>query len=224
MTKGECGFQEFCKRNSIIFEPIARTAGKSPDYRLSVGDTIIIAEVKDIEMNDEEKQACQAIELGQARSWGSNNIGSRVRDAIGKANRQLSQVTQGKLPGILILFDNRPWPFNIVFPYEIMVAMYGLETCDFAVSRGLSPPATPVIVGRRFGKGRKCGPSHNTSTSAVGVMLPHRQDGRCEFVVYHNQFAAVSISPCTFGSIETVKQFALKRNTADEFGDWAPHE
>lgn len=224
MTEGECKFQEFCNTHSVVFERIAKTTEKTPDYKLTVGDAIIIAEVKDIEMNDEEKHACQAIKVGQPRSWGSNNVGSRVRDAIGKANKQLSRLTQGKLAGMLILFDSRPWPFNVVFPYEIKVAMYGFETLDFAVSRGLSPPAPPVMVGQRFGKGRKCGPSHNTSTSAIAVMLPAKRDRRCEFVLYHNEFARVPISPWTFGSIEAVEQLALKRNTTGEFGEWSPYE
>ena len=220
MTKGEIGFQEFCKTNSVAFERISTSKDKTPDYKLIIRDTMIIAEVKDIEMNEEEKDVQKKMEAGQVRSWGPTQIGARVRDAIGKANRQLRKLTCGKFPGVLVLFDNRPWPFNVVWPYEIKVAMYGFEICDFSVSKGVSPPLLPIMTGRRFGKGRKCSPLYNTSTSTVGVMQSNKPYKGCELVLYHNKHSSVQLSPATFSNIDMVKQFALRPNSSDGFGEW----
>ena len=167
VTEGEIKLQGFCQRNAIVFKRILEDKEQTPDYELTINDVKIIVEVKDIEMNEEEKEARRKMKVGQPQVWGSSKVGSRVRDAISKANRQLKNLTCGKIPGILVLFDTRPSPFDALYPYEIKVAMYGFETLDLSVLKDFSPPA---VVGRRFGKGKKFTPSHNTSTSALAVL------------------------------------------------------
>jgi hypothetical protein len=216
-SKGEIGLQEFCKRNSIVFRRISKSKEQTPDYELTIGDTKVIAEVKDIEMNDEERDVQQKMKIGQMQVWGSSKVGSRVRDAVSKANKQLKKFTHGNIHGILVLFDSRPFPFNILYPYEIKVAMYGFETFDLSVSKDFSPPA---IMGRRFGKGKKCTPYHNTSTSAVTVLEFDKQTKEYQLMIYHNKFSAVPLPPTCWGTIDAVKQFAIKQNITDEFGDW----
>ena len=216
MTKGEVGLQLFCKRNAIAFRRISESEERTPDYELTIGVIRVIAEVKDIELNEEEKDVQEKMKIGQMRSWGSK-LGSRVRDAINKANKQIKKLTLGKIPGILVLFDTRPWPFNILYSYEIKVAMYGFETYDFSISKDFSPP---TIVGRRFGEGQKCTPSHNTSTSAVAVLELDKQSGAYKIVIYHNKHSAAPLSPNCWENIDAVRQFVIKQNVTDEFGEW----
>ena len=105
----------------------------------------------------------------------------------------------------------------MLYPYEIKVAMYGFETLDLSISKDFSPP---VVIGRRFGKGKKFTPSHNTSTSAVAVLQHNKDTQDYQLVIYHNKFSAVPLSPTLLGPIASVKQFVIKQNIADEFEEW----
>ena len=220
MTKGEIAFREFCEANSISIRRISEAnEHQTPDYELTIDDAKVVSEVKDIEMNDEEKDVQRKMKIGQLQVWGSSRLGSRVRDDIGKANRQLKNLSYGKLPSILVLFDTRPIPFNMLYPYEIKVAMYGFETLDLSVSKDFSPP---VVIGRRFGPGKKFTPSQNTSTSAVAILEHKNGDVGYQLIIYHNRFASVPLFPSLFRRIASVKQLAIKENIADDFGEWEP--
>ena len=78
----------------IRAEPIPTGTGKTPDYRLSVGDLQAIAEVKQLDPNEEERADMAKFEQG--RSGGFSAVpGDRVRRELSKANAQLSALAKG---------------------------------------------------------------------------------------------------------------------------------
>jgi hypothetical protein len=217
MTKGEFALQQFCKENAIKYTRITESHEQTPDYQLTIGELAIIVEVKDIEMNDEEKDVQEKKKNDPYCVWGSNSVGSRVRDKISKANRQLKKLMKGKIPSMLVLFDARPSPFNILSPYEIKVAMYGFETYDLSVPKDFSPP---FIKSRRFGKGKRTTPEHNTSTSAISILRLDYKTNRYQLDIYHNHFSTAPLSSVSLKSFNAVTQFTLNKNREDDFGEW----
>ena len=89
-------FEAYCERAQIDCEPIPTEKGvKTPDYELSIGGQVIIAEVKELLEEDEAQ--------GQVNS---EIVGARIREKIKRCARQLKTRTGGRHPGMLVLYRN----------------------------------------------------------------------------------------------------------------------
>ena len=89
-------FEAYCERARIDCEPIPTEKGvKTPDFELSIGGQVLIAEVKELLEEDE----------GQGKVK-SEIVGARIREKIRQCTRQLKTRTAGRHPGMLVLYRN----------------------------------------------------------------------------------------------------------------------
>ena len=47
-TESETNFEDFCRRNGFALLPVPVTTTKTPDYTLTVGEQLVVVEVKEI--------------------------------------------------------------------------------------------------------------------------------------------------------------------------------
>jgi hypothetical protein len=131
VTLSERLFEDYCSRHGIICERVPETHTRTPDYELIFGEHRVIVEVKEIARNKEEIESDRVM---AERGWGnglSHMPGERVRKKIASCSPQIKTRTLGKLPSILVVFDARG--IRHIDPYNIRVAMYGLEQVHIAV-------------------------------------------------------------------------------------------
>jgi len=151
-------------------------------------------------INKDEQHAKQE-RLKTGFSSGSVTPGDRVRKKISDAGPQIRRRTKNRFPGLLVLFD-RGSGLNHLDPYSIRVAMYGLDTVQFAVPR--DHRRNPYVVGAKSGPKRKMTPEDNTSISAIGALyFPER--GVTELVVYHNAHASIPLRP------EVLRRYGIRQ-------------
>ena len=105
----------------------------TPDYDIYVPRRKIVVEVKEITPNKEERQAEKELPK-KGFSVISITPGHRVRRKISEANKQIKNRIKKRYPGVLVLFQ-RGLAADHIDPYQIRVAMYGLETIQYAVPR-----------------------------------------------------------------------------------------
>jgi hypothetical protein len=206
-------FERFCVNTRIECLPVPREKHKkTPDYDLTFGALKVIAEVKEIERNKEEKESDRLLELRGYGAATGGVPGQRVRQKIQTSSRQIKARAQGIHPSLLVLYEQH---FGVnIEPYHIRVAMYGLETFILAV------PGTdrPYIVGKKLGPRQKMTPKDNTSISAIATLIP-LHTGETVLKVYHNKFAAIPL-PSSNLAPYPIKQFRLAEAEPRTFPQW----
>ncbi len=216
-TISEQLFEDYCAARGIVCARVAESTAPTPDYELQCGEQRIVVEVKEITPNKEEQESER---LALERGYGnvvSHTPGDRVRRKISDCSPQVKARTLGTLPSILVVFD-RGRVASHVDPYNIRVAMYGLEQVYIAV-----PPigaGSPYATGMGYGPMRKMGPEHNTSISAIGALV---MTGPTDVFlrVFHNRFAHVRLDPALLGSYG-VEQFELGDDPPGTTAQWQP--
>lgn len=219
MMQSEQWFEEFCNKSNLRFERIETSTKKTPDYTISIGDEIIIAEIKELVPNEDEMQS---IELTKARGYGiilSITPGERVRNKIKRASAQIKARAQGKYPSILVLCDIRHGLGQIAMhldPYSIKVGMYGLEQVHMSVPK--DPNISPYITGMGHGPRRMMTEGHNTTISAIWVLSTPSQDEVC-FDIYHNKYASRPLDPSLLADL-SIHQFHIVEQSIDTASYW----
>lgn len=186
-------FEDFCARAGIHLRHLGEDASKTPDYELTIGDETVIAEVKEITNNKDERESDRLL---QERGFGKvrgGKPGARVRKKINDAARQIRARTADGHAGILVLYGVDFHGQRHLRPYHVMTAMYGLETVQIAVPEDVS--LRPIQTGTKFGGKKKMTQRDNTSISAIGVLVTATPDARPGILLYHNEFAAAPIEP-----------------------------
>ncbi len=197
-TKSERLFEDFCNQKSICCTAINQQSSRTPDYWISIPPLWIVVEVKEFRPNKEDKindQKLQSSADGKPSFTVThvNRLGSRAQNKITKSAKQISNLSNGKHPGLLVLY-NPIISVNPINPYELKVAMFGLETIDISCSKSMN--GAYKILGRKFGTKKKFTKNSNTSISAVAVLTEN--SGSLDLVVYHNPYAAIPIPPTVF--------------------------
>lgn len=169
-TVSERLFECFCDDNHIEYKRIEASSipnKKEPDYEIQMATELVVVEVKQFDPSEEEKKLYKQLwERGYTDAY-VREPGAKARLKIQAGAKQLKARSKGKLPTLLVLYNNVPISDRGVDPYEIKTAMYGIEKIDLAVD----PDANRVSVTERgFGPKRKVTPSSNTSLSAVGAL------------------------------------------------------
>ncbi len=96
--------------------------------------------------------------------------------------------------------------------------MYG--QLEVTLDIGQSPSAEPRVVGSRFGQGKRVTPEHNTSLSAVCVLIEDPNDV-LTLTFYHNHFAAIPFAP-NWLRHDRVKHYGIRDAASQQFRDWEP--
>jgi hypothetical protein len=217
-TVSESLFERFCDDNHIEYRRIGASSipnKKEPDYEIQTATEIVVVEVKQFDPSEEEKKLYQQLqERGYTDAYGGE-LGVKVRHKIQDGAKQLKARSEGKLPALLVLYNNVPISDRGVDPYEIKTGMYGIEKIDLAVA----PDANRVsLIGHGFGPKRKVTPSSNTSLSAVGAFYS-RSNGEPLLVVFHNIHA---VKPLDWRSLQgpRIRHFTLGAKEPRAFQEW----
>lgn len=204
------------EKNGISCLRIEETTTKTPDYKINVDGLDIVVEIKQVDPSKEEKALLREFEE-KGHIVHGDTPGDRVRSKIKSAGPQLSKPSKGKCPSILVLYNNLPFVLgNPVEPYNIRVGMYGLETIVLSVPKDYSK--SPSVIDRKFGPKRKLTEEHNTSISAVAVLI-NRNDKDLWLNIYHNIYAEVQL-PLGLISSRNADEFILSENQRGEFQEW----
>ena len=217
MTLADQLFERFCARVGIKATPIPTGGKKTPDYRLSVTGQEVIAEVKQLDPNDEEKADLAKFTKGVGSGYWAVP-GNRVRRELSKANTQLATLAKGRCPALVVVYNNVFLCFH-TDPYNVRVGMYGVEQVVVAVSGDAN--VSPQYVGLKFGPKRKMTPEHNTTISAVGVLTlnPPGDLQSPQLIVYHNVYARQPLYPELLRPYG-ILQFTLPRGSPNASRDW----
>jgi hypothetical protein len=218
MTISEQHFEAFCRQADIDLTRLPETDLKTADYSVVIGGQRVIAEIKEINANEDDLRAHQKIMEEQCAVWGTNKVGSRIRYKIDAAKRQIERLTAGTFPGIIVLYDARPELVRGVWPYEVLVAMYGNETIDLHISKC---HAEPVRFGvHRFGKGKKLRHDSHTYISALAVLRETANSDHFHMDFFLNVFAdyPLPIEHIVHRSDMTV--FTITPEKGNKFANW----
>lgn len=210
LTISEILFEKFCKDNSILYSRIEQKQHKTPDYNIYFGDHHIIAEIKQVDQNEnDELMRKQGQEQGVALFW--EESGRRVRIKIDSAKKQLKP---SLVPTILVLYDNVP--IGSIDADDIKTAMYGQETVRLSLLE--NPENISVeIENVGFGSKRKFTPSHNTTFSAIALL--YKLSGSLRLSIFHNTYARNSIDP-SWLRLDMVKHYTLGPQIKGLFQEW----
>lgn len=215
-TQSEKLFEDFCRRKNIACKSISVRSSRTPDYCISVNGEKIVVEVKEFSPNKEDQEMLRKAVQEKVLVVGETHCpGERARRKIAKSAKQISNLSKGKYPALLVLY-NSIIPVNPIGEYELKVAMFGLETV--VMSPSMSMNGMLKIVGGKFGPKRKLTPNCNTSISAIAVLTDN--SGIPDLTVYHNHHAAIPMPTEAFGKIGC-PQFILSNNNGNEFPSWA---
>jgi hypothetical protein len=212
-TCSELLFEDFCKSYGIKFQLVETKSvegKKTPDYDIFIEDNKIIIEVKQMNVNPEEKIKQDALNNSGIVTIKSE-LGKRVRGKIKDAQDKFKKRSENKYPSILILYDNVKY-YKHTEPLEILSAMYG--QLYFPVSYSNSEPLAQIGNIKLGGK-RKMTEETNTSISAIGV-IKKNSDGKSNMTIYHNTYANVPLSPKLLCKIP-VKQYEINNNNSTEW-------
>ena len=214
-TTSERVFEEFCDRCGIDCQPVAETDTRTPDYELSLEGIRIVVEVKEMAPNQAERESDRLLKERGYGEGSPETPGARARKKIADSSAQIKARTEGKHPSILVLFD-RGRIARHLDPYQIKVAMYGLEQIYLAVPR--IGEGAPYAIGAGHGPKRKMTEQHNTSISAIGALVM-TAPSKTELHVYHNAFAHVPLSPALIDR-PGVAQFEIGESTTGRASEW----
>jgi hypothetical protein len=182
-TKSEDLFEKFLATNNLLFEKITNQEHtRTPDYRVSVGGSEVIFEVKEL-AEDENFGVVKDHAYPHIKS-SSRTLGDHIRRRIESSKKQIQFGANQGIPSILLIYNNIDPVFQDfgTEPMDFTAAMYGAYT---------------ILINRENrtasdwfnGKGQMLQECKNTSFSAVGHLCD--RDGEATVVLYENVFAKV---------------------------------
>jgi len=221
-TNSESLFEQFCDARGITWTAIPTRSAegiKTPDYDINVHGQLIVAEVKEVDMNEVEAATLRELEKidREAAVLMPYTAGGKVRNQIDKAKQQIAYRAKGKYPSLLILYNTLPehlW--DALSAYDVRAGMYGLTQIVYGLPDNNAEP--PYVKSKGFGPKWRMSREHNTSVSAIAV-LRKTQEGEHELYIYHNRYAHLPIDPELF-RLDGVRQFTLQVQEGEDFPDW----
>ena len=174
-------FEEFLVDNQVEYRRVPVEDHPTPDFEVSLSGHELAVEVKQIDMNAEDRRVLSEIRAGQTASYW---IPNRVRGKLKHVSRQLQRAAAAERPTIVVLYSNVAL-YEHGGAEEVLEAMFGQRTVT--VSSPVDRSAPPAVVRVHAGGARSVTPSQNTSLSAVGIL--GRKDAPIRLHVYHNPFA-----------------------------------
>jgi hypothetical protein len=183
-TKSESLFEGFLATNNLPFEKIEEDTTPRPDYRISVGGSEIIFELKELaedgNFGEVKDPAYPHIKSS------SRTLGDHIRRRIESSKKQIQFGAKQGVPSILLIYNNIDPVFQDfgTEPMDFTAAMYGAYT---------------ILINRENrtesdwfnGKDQMLQESKNTSFSAVGHLCD--LGGKTTVTLYENAFAKVKV-------------------------------
>jgi hypothetical protein len=214
-TKSELLFEQLCSEHDVRCEPVSRGPIRTPDYDVYFGAQQVVVEVKQVEPTADEAKEIARWEAGEVITFGGE-AGKRVRQEVTDSKKQLRARAKGRFPALLVLYNNAE-PISFLDPMFVLVAMYGALTLPIFTPKD---GGTPFGGRLRFGGKRRVTKEHNTTLSAVCVLVLNPED-KTTLTFYHNYFAALSFDPQWFQG-ERVRHYRLPQAEAESgnYGFW----
>ena len=194
-------------------ERIPESTTKTADYRVSIGSITLIAEVKQLDPNDEDKRLGKV--WGTPQSPGAVAPSDRVQGLLNDGYSQVKRSSEGKWPTMIVVYNNSG-DWNWIDTFTVAKAMFG----SYGIVLGLQPDQMIAEIRRGYLGQRKVTKDTFRSLSAVGV-LRHAGSERLEFCCYHNPFANVPIEPISLVRLANV-QYVHPNPHARGFVQWEP--
>ena len=183
-TKSESLLEGFFATNNLPFEKIEEDTTPKPDYRVFVGDSGIIFELKEL-AEDEDFGVVKDPAYPHIKS-SSRTLGEHIRRRIESSKKQIQFGAKQGIPSILLIYNNIDPVFQDfgTEPMDFIAAMYGAYT---------------ILINRENrtasdwfnGKDQMLQESKNTSFSAVGHLCD--RGGKTTVTLYENVFAKVKV-------------------------------
>lgn len=214
-TVSEHLFEQFCRDINVTYCRLPTGSERTPDYDLSIGNHRIVAEVKQLECNDADVARQKTLAATGSTSCAAEP-GKRIRQVITAAKKQIQSRAKGKYPGILVIYNTVSGGKIYIDPFCILVGMYG--RLQVVLDIGTSPSTEPRVVGSRFGPGKRVTPEHNTSLSAVCVLIEDPSNV-LTLTFYHNDFAAIPFAPDWLRH-DRVKHYGIRDAASQQFREW----
>jgi hypothetical protein len=193
-TESERLFEQACAAARIQYRRIkvATVPGyRRPDYKVRASECGAIVEVKEIGLNDQDRERRAELEEGRGYAW-QLTPGARLRPLIKNANSQLQRASRLGVPTIVAMFD-ATGSFSYTDPYNVKTAMFGLDAVVLALPE--DPKNEPYFLRMKRGGKATLTEEHNTSTSAIAIIRTHPERSGPMLLMYHNHFARVPIDP-----------------------------
>jgi len=209
MTNGERNFELFCKYHNFKYEKIKENKDvKTPDYRLFIGNYLIITEVKDLEPNKEDKKALKEFYEKGHVVWGQSKVGSRVRNKIVSCKNQIKRFTKDKYPSILLIFDHRNEITPTLTDYEIKIGMFGFEAININDNSNF----------RKFGGKAQMTKNSRKYISCIGLL---KENNNKPFLkLYENCYANIRIKYDIFKKYNDISIFKLNSPPDKTYSNW----
>jgi hypothetical protein len=206
-TESEIHFEQFCERNHFPLAAVPVSTTKTPDYTLTMDGQLVVIEIKEVLPTAEEIERYRlAAELGYGTVIG-RTPGKTVRKKIGDCSHQIKARTDGRYPGMLVLWESGQCAGKHTEPYHIRIAMEGFEQVVISLPPIQSGERLSTL-GMKHGGGRKTTPDANTSISAIALLCMPGPD-KFLLQVFHNRYAAIPLSPALIKSPEVIHYVLL---------------
>jgi hypothetical protein len=214
-TISERLFESLCESLGIACDPIPRSANqRTADYRLTLAQTSVIAEVKQLDPSPEDARIAREL-AERGRAGGCYAPGRRIRQEITDSYKQLRRESDGRYPAVLVLYDNTGGGTGCIAAHDVLTAMYGEEYVEVRVAADTGDEA----VAFRAGGNRGVTPQANRALSAVAVL--RAWSGTPVLEIYHNRYAARPLNAESLRH-DRVSHFAVSPERDGAFLEWCP--
>lgn len=214
-TVSEDYFETLCANRGVVCERIPESVTKTADYRVSLGSTMLITEVKQLDPNDEDKKLGEV--WGTLQSPGVVAPSDRIQGLLDDGYCQVKRSSEGKLPTMIVVYNNSG-AWNWIDTFTVAKAMFG----SYGIVLGLQPDQTIDEVGRGYLGQRRVTKNTFRSLSAVGV-LDSGNSAELKLFCYHNPFANVPIEPAVLAKIANA-QYVHPNPHERGFVPWEPRQ
>lgn len=214
-TISENHFETLCVNRGVVCERIPESATKTADYCISLGSTMLIVEVKQLDPNSEDKK------LGAV--WGTPQSSSavapsdRIQGLLVDGYSQVKRSSEGKWPTMIVVYNNSG-AWNWIDTFTVAKAMFG----SYGIVLSLQPDQTIDEIGRGYLGQRKVTKNTFRSLSAVGVLETGRSEA-LKLSCYHNPFANVPVEPTVLAKIANA-QYVHPNPHESGFVSWEPKQ
>lgn len=206
-------FEEFCLQNQIQFNRIKESSvpgEKRPDYEIITPFGKILVEVKQCDLNKKERELQEELNNGGWIVY-SREPGAKLRSKIIDANKQLKSYGAGSVPSIIVVYDI-PMFRRGTDPYEIKIAMYGIEQINYTLIGNQCVDVDTSSFKAKMTQ-NSC-----TSTSAIAALYKDINE-ELSIYVFHNIYAAMPLNIKSFHG-KNIKHFTLTEKVSVQFQEW----
>lgn len=214
-TISEVHFETLCANRGVVCERIPESVAKTADYRVSLGSTTLITEVKQLDPNDEDRKLAEV--WGTPQSPGAVAPSDRIQGLLDDGYSQVKRSSEEKLPTMIVVYNNSG-AWNWIDTFTVAKAMFG----SYGIVLGLQPDQTIDEVGRGYLGQRRVTKNTFRSLSAVGV-LDSGNSAELKLFCYHNPFANVPIEPAVLANIANA-QYVHPNPHERGFVAWEPRQ